>query len=131
MVEALNQIIEKATSLNLWSDIGFPQSDVKITYLQYADDTLIFCEANIDSLMNIKRMLVLFQLASGLQVNFHKSSLIGINTSSEWLTKAATSLLGKTSIIPFTCLGLPIVGKASRAQLLDPIIATISKRIAT
>lgn len=84
IVEALNQLIKKVTSLHLWNGVGIPQSDVKVTHLQFADDTLIFCEANLDSLMNIKKMLILFQLASGLQVNFHKSSLIRINTSNSW-----------------------------------------------
>lgn len=82
VAEALDQLIKKATFLNMWKGVSIYQSDLTITHLQYADDTLIFCEAKLESLINVKKMLILFHLASGLQVNFHKSSLIGINTSS-------------------------------------------------
>lgn len=129
--EVLNLLIKKATSMNLWNGISITQSDVSITHLQYADDTLIFCDARLESLINIKKMLIIFQLASGLQVNFHKSSLIGINTSKEWLHMAAKSLLCKIGNIPFTYLGLPIGGNSSSIQLWEPIIAKMTQRLAT
>lgn len=52
---------------------------LKVSHLQYADDTLIFCPPNIEFLSNIKKTLIAFHLASGLSVNFHKSALYGIN----------------------------------------------------
>lgn len=76
-------------------------------------------------------MLIIFQLASGLQVNFHKSSLIGINTSKLWIEQAAAALHCKIGDIPFTYLGLPIGGNASRIQLWEPIISKISQRLAS
>lgn len=92
---------------------------------------LSFCDANIESLMNIKCVLILFHLASGLQVNYHKSSLMGINTSSSWLKSAAKSLLCKEGVIPFTYLGVPIGGNPSRLQVWQPIIEKMMKRLAT
>jgi len=47
-----------------------------ITHLQFADDTLLFCEANELQLKNIKRVLLSFQAFSGLAVNYSKSGLI-------------------------------------------------------
>ncbi|XP_048491371.1 uncharacterized protein LOC125492703 [Beta vulgaris subsp. vulgaris] len=131
IVEALNQLIRKATSMQLWNGIGVSYSDLKVTHLQYADDTLIFCEANLESLMNIKKMLIVFQLASGLQVNFHKSSLIGINTSSSWTQMAAQILLCKIGSIPFSYLGLPIGGNTSSIQLWEPIMLKMTKKLAS
>ena len=131
IVEALNQMIGKATSLNLWSGVETCKNGMTVTHLQYADDTLIFCDASLSSLKNIKQALILFHLASGLQFNFHKSSLMGINTQAEWLQDAAKSLLCKTGHIPFTYLGLPIGGNLSRIQAWDPIIEKLSKKLAT
>nr|CCA66140.1 hypothetical protein [Beta vulgaris subsp. vulgaris] len=131
IAESLNQIIMKATSQNLWKGVEVGQGEIIVTHLQYADDTLIFCDANIESLKNVKKALILFQLASGLQINFHKSSLIGLNTSSGWIKVAAEALLCKIGEIPFTYLGVPIGGQCSRIQLWDPIIAKISRRLAT
>ena len=131
IVEALDRLIKKATSMSLWNGLEISKGGFKLTHLQYADDTLIFCEANTEALKNIKKALILFHLASGLQVNYHKSSLIGINTSSAWLNEAAASLLCKTGSVPFTYLGLPIGGNPSRLQSWDPIIEKIAKRLAS
>lgn len=131
IAETLNQIISKAASLNMWKGIGVGHGDLSITHLQYADDTLIFCDANMESLKNIKKALILFQLASGLQINFHKSSLICINTSSQWVEKAANALLCKKGEIPFTYLGLPIGGMSSRIKLWESVMLKLSNRLAT
>lgn len=131
IVEALNQLISKATNKGLWRGVKIGKNELMITHLQYADDTLIFSDANIESLLNIKCVLILFQLASGLQVNFHKSSLMGLNISKTWLKEAASSLLCKEGCIPFTYLGLPIGGNSSRINAWSPIIEKMSKRLAT
>lgn len=112
--EVLNQVILKATNMGLWSGLEIRKNGLKITHLQYADDTLIFNDAKMESLKNIKKALILFHLASGLQVNFHKSSIIGMNTTKVRLQEAADSLLCKASDIPFTYLGLSIGGNMSQ-----------------
>lgn len=82
-------------------------------------------------LMNIKSVLILFQLSSGLQVNLHKSSIIGLNVNDTWLKQAAKSLLCKIGSLPFTYLGLPIGGNTSRLALWDPIIDRMRKKLST
>nr|CCA66178.1 hypothetical protein [Beta vulgaris subsp. vulgaris] len=129
--EALNQVILKATNMGLWSGVEVCRNGLKITHLQYADDTLVFSDARLESLKNIKMALILFHLASGLQVNFHKSSIIGMNTSKTWLNEAANSLLCKTGDIPFTYLGLPIGENIHKIKAWDPIINKISMKLAT
>lgn len=89
-----------------------------------------FCPPNLDYLLNIKKTLILFNLASGLQVNFHKSSLMGIHTDDSWLQKAAECLLCKVGSLPFTYLGLPIGGCTSRLSTWDPIIDRMNKKLA-
>lgn len=131
IVEALNQMIKNATKLHLWQGIETCKTGIKISHLQYADDTLMFCDANLESLKNIKRALVLFHLASGLQVNYYKSLLMGINTPREWLEMAANPLLCKSGLIPFTYLGLSIGGNPTRIQSWDPIIEKLSKKLPT
>ena len=41
--------------------------------LQYADDTVICFEHDIDKAVNVKLLLYLFELMSGLKINFDKS----------------------------------------------------------
>ena len=72
VVEVLNLMIEKATSMQHWSGISVCNNGPILTHLQFADDTILFTSQGMESLLNIKKTLILFQLASGLQINFHK-----------------------------------------------------------
>lgn len=105
--------------------------DLKLSHLQYADDTILFCPSNIESLLNIKKILILFHLSSGLKVNFHKSSMIGIHTSEEWIKQAAEAFQCKIGSLPFSYLGLPIGGNANQSSLWDPILIKIRNRLST
>nr|CCA65974.1 hypothetical protein [Beta vulgaris subsp. vulgaris] len=128
--EALNQLIIKATRLNLWRGIETSRDGPMISHLQYADDTLVFSDTSTDSLKSIKSTLILFQLVSGLQVNFHKSSLIGLNISDARANNAANLLQCKVGSIPFTYLGLPIGGNPSRIQFWKPVIEKLCEKLA-
>lgn len=82
-------------------------------------------------ILNIKKLLILFHQASGLKVNFHKSSILGIHIQAPELQCLASSLLCKIDKFPFTYLGLMIGGKASRIELWEPIISRLKKKLAT
>jgi len=62
---------------------------------------------------NVRAMradLVLFEDMSGLKVNFHKSSLVGVNINTSWLSEEATVLGFKVGKVSFLYLGLPVGG---------------------
>lgn len=42
VVENLSLLIQKSTAMNLWEGVGVSSGSVKITHLQYADDTILF-----------------------------------------------------------------------------------------
>jgi hypothetical protein len=43
-----------------------------LSILQYADDTILFLEHDIQKAGNMKLILCLFEELSGLKINFHK-----------------------------------------------------------
>lgn len=49
--------------------------DGGVSILQYADNTIIFMEHDMDKAINMKLILCLFEQLSGLKINFHKSEL--------------------------------------------------------
>jgi hypothetical protein len=49
--------------------------DGGVSILQYADDTIIFMENNLEKALNMKLILYLFEQLSGLKINFHKSEI--------------------------------------------------------
>lgn len=61
-----------------------------ISHFQFADDTLIFCEANKEQqVKNVKAILICFEALSGLKVNFFKSELIGVTMGDANIKKLA------------------------------------------
>ena len=49
--------------------------DGGLSILQYADDTILFMEHDIEKGRNLKLILSAFERLSGLKINFHKSEL--------------------------------------------------------
>lgn len=81
-MEGLSNMIKKA-KLNGWIK-GFEvamngHNNQEITHLQYADDTLIFCDAEVEQLRVLRIILVLLEVISGLHINWRKSHLFPIN----------------------------------------------------
>lgn len=73
----------------------------------------------------------LFEISSGLKVNFHKSQLVGINVGTEWLNEAASFLNCKIGAIPFIYLGLPIGADARRKSTWQPVVDKIRGRLSS
>lgn len=102
-----------------------------ISHLQYADETVLLWPPNINFLINIKKALILFDLASGLHVNFYKSSIMGIHVSDGWLKNVTEILMCKQDSIPFTYLGLPIRGWSQTLAAWQPILEKIRRKLAS
>jgi hypothetical protein len=49
--------------------------DGGISILQYVDDTIIFMEHDIEKALNMKLIMCIFELLSGLKINHHKSMI--------------------------------------------------------
>ncbi|KAK2660315.1 hypothetical protein Ddye_006848 [Dipteronia dyeriana] len=79
VVEVLSMMLFKAKECGLIRGIGFGNNDTHITHLQFADDTMLFIEPSLDYLLNAKRILRCFELASGLKFFFHKSYLVKVD----------------------------------------------------
>jgi hypothetical protein len=78
--EGLNVMMSAMVSNNLFTTYGLgPQNEVQVSYLQFADDTLLVGAKNWANVRALKAVLVLFESVSGLKVNFHKSMLFGVN----------------------------------------------------
>ena len=54
---------------------------MEISLLQYVDDTIFFGEATMENVRGIKAILRAFELASGLKINFVKSSFRAFGVS--------------------------------------------------
>jgi len=127
--ELLQIVINKAWHDGLISlplDHSYGQ---KYPILQYADDTLIIMPADHAQVLNLKNILQVFSNSTGLKVNYHKSSLVPINTSSEKTDELAQFFGCKVEALPFTYLGLPMGTSRPKVHDLIPAICRIDKRL--
>ncbi|KAL0413245.1 UNVERIFIED_CONTAM: putative mitochondrial protein [Sesamum radiatum] len=82
--EAFNSLIQNAEVEDRVKGISICRGAPRISHLLFADDTLIFAQASLETVENIKQILQVYRLASGQEINFHKSSVaFSRNTNAE------------------------------------------------
>jgi len=105
--------------------------DVRLTHLQFADDTIIIGEKSWQNVRTMRALLLLFEEIAGLKVNFNKSMLTGVNISESWLSEAASVMNCRRGTIPFVYLGLPIGGDSRKISFWKPVVERIVTRLSS
>lgn len=98
--------------------------------IQYSDDSLIICKAWVTGARALKEDLDRFSAATGLSINFSKSTMITINSSSDIELQINEILNCKKESFPLLYLGLPLSPHKMQAQDLNPTIAKVDKYLA-
>lgn len=99
------------------------------THLQYADDTLIFCDAKEDHLKIPILILVIFEGMSGLHVNWRKSFLYLVNEVPN-MQILKSILGGEVGALPTTYLGMPLGAKSKSTEIWNGVIEKCENRLA-
>ena len=80
-MEALSHMLVAATAAGqfLGFTIGNATSSMKtVSHLLFADDTLVFCDADINHITALHGILSKFEEVSGLKINPGKSKLVPV-----------------------------------------------------
>ena len=85
--------------------------------LQYADDTIICLKENVENARNMKLVLYMYELMSGLKINFFKSEVILINGDNEMCSNYAKLFNCQVGAFPIKYLGVPV--STSRLHVKD------------
>ncbi|KAL0292691.1 UNVERIFIED_CONTAM: Retrovirus-related Pol polyprotein from type-2 retrotransposable element R2DM [Sesamum radiatum] len=105
-------------------------NELGIVNLSFADDILIFCAGNLESVRMIKHTLAEFAEMSGLHVNPNKSTII-LSKAVRSERRAILDLMGfPEAVLPIKYLGVPLI--ASRLTVADcqPLIDRFNNRLA-
>ncbi|KAL2253052.1 UNVERIFIED_CONTAM: LINE-1 retrotransposable element ORF2 protein [Sesamum indicum] len=101
----------------------------RIPWLGFADDILLSCKADIDSIRVFKVGLDRFAEWSGLRLNVQKSHLIISRSAQEWKDQMLAVLGSQEGHLPIRYRGLPLI--SSRLTIADcqPLLSKMDARI--
>ena len=81
VMEAVSKMLDKAVHEGrlLGFNVGASADrSLMVSHLLFADDTLIFCDADLDQMLIIQQVLVWFGVVLGLKINLCKSELVTV-----------------------------------------------------
>ena len=79
-----------------------------LSILQYADDTILLLDHNLDEARYLKQLLCVFEQLPGLKINFHKSELFCYGTAKEFEMQYSDIFGCVLGDLPFRYLGIPM-----------------------
>jgi len=98
--------------------------------LQYADDTLILMKGDVASMTVLKRILEDFSAATGLMINFHKSTFVPMHVDATTAAEMAEILGCSVSSFPQTYLGLPLSPHKLKFADYQPLLLSFDRYLA-
>ena len=79
--EGLHILLSRAQDLELIKGVKVGSNRVVLSHLQFADDSILFCEVEVEEVRTVKRVLRCFEILSGLRINYHKSVVCGVGVT--------------------------------------------------
>ena len=99
-----------------------------VRHLLFVDDTLIFCDTDLDQLLIICLVLLWFEAVSGFKINLGKSELVHVGQV--YSIELLVDVLGcKLGLLPMRYLGLPLGAKFKEKSIWNPIMEKVGKRL--
>ena len=82
--------------------------DGGLSILQYADDTILFMDHNLEQAQHMKNILCAFEQLSGLKINFHKSEIFCFGEAKNYKNHYMELFGCNSGNFPIRYLGIPI-----------------------
>ena len=100
-----------------------------ISHLLFADDTILFCDAEVEQILHVRLLLLGFQAMTGLKVNVAKSEIVPIGEVNNM--QALAEFLGcRIGALPMTYLGMPLGASHKSPSIWNPILEKIKRKLA-
>ena len=105
------------------------QEEMEVSHLLFADDTVIFCESNVEQIQNLRCLLLCFEAVSGLMINLSKSDIIPMGEIDD--VEGLARIFGcKVASLPITYLGIPLGAHDKASHIWLTIIAKMENKFA-
>lgn len=101
---------------------------VEVTHLQYADDTLVFCDTDRDQVLILRVIFIFFEAISGLRINWNKSFIYPINEVMD-IHSLVNILGGRVGTLPTVYLGMPLGAKSKSKGIWNDVVEKCEKKL--
>ena len=130
VADIFTRMLMKAAANNLISGLLPQVIEGGVISLQYADDTLLFLEDDLEKASNLKWLLLCYEQMTSMRINFDKSDLLTIGIEETRINEYSKIFCCKKREFPIKYLGVPLHFTNLRKEDLQPIIDKIIKRVA-
>ncbi|KAL9690818.1 hypothetical protein QQ045_011229 [Rhodiola kirilowii] len=100
-----------------------------MTHLQFADDTVLFCRADMKEVHFLKMILHVFEGCSGLKINFGKSMCYGIGLKEEEVLSFAEVIGCPAGSFPMSYLGMQVGANPAKKQAWEPMLRRFKQKL--
>ncbi|XP_016185821.1 uncharacterized protein LOC107627507 [Arachis ipaensis] len=129
VVDVLNRMIEEAVRNGQILSLLVGRDNIELSHLQFADDTILFCPSEEETVRNYKRLLRCSEIMSGLSINFEKSNLIPVNYSQEWVNRMCQPLGCQEVALPVRYLGISLGANLRLVKTWKPVIDKVEEKL--
>jgi hypothetical protein len=124
--EGLSSLLQKAESERWITGLPITRGGMRLNHLFFADDSLLFCKANIFEWLRIQQVLEIYENASGQKLNRDKTSIFFSRNTRREAKEHITSIAGVSSTRRYEkYLGLPALVGRSRIGAFSAIKSRI------
>jgi hypothetical protein len=103
--------------------------DGGVSILQYADDTILFMEHDLENAVNMKLIMCIFEQLSGLKINFHKSEIFCFGKAKDLESQYKQIFGCEAGSLPFRYLGIPILYRRLLNKEWNPVENFFEKKL--
>nr|XP_033516407.1 uncharacterized protein LOC117280772 [Nicotiana tomentosiformis] len=132
VMDALSKMMDRAAGGGFLRGFSTPigvLSARRVSHLLFADDTLVFCDADMDQLTYLKQVLQWFQIVSGLKINLDKCEVFPVGEVAN-IDALSHVLRCKVGSLPTTYLGIPLGASHKDTIVWNQMIERVEKRLA-
>jgi hypothetical protein len=129
-VEGLSNLLCRAEVQQKILGLPISSGGVRLNHLFFADDSLLFCRANIDEWNSLQEILELYEKSFGQKLNREKTSIFFSKNTKVEVRAHIKALMGVNSTQNYEkCLGLPSLIGRSRVRSFKNIQGCIWDRL--